>query len=109
MKSKAAAIAFAVAVATLAGCRRADIRDYTIEIPGLTAENQPRAAKALAEQSGIVSDSLKWDVANKTLTLKYDSMLTAKMNLLMAIESAGIEVKFPEKKGDRAGYINTRR
>ena len=89
MKSNAVAIVLAAALASLAGCRRADIRDYTIEIPGLTAENQPRAAKALAEQSGIVADSLKWDLANKTLTLKYDSMQVAKKNLELAIAKAG--------------------
>ena len=104
---KTAIAVFAIAAA-LSGCRRADIRDFTVETPGLTSENQPRAAKALAQEAGIIQDSVAWDLERKCVTLKYDSMLTAKTNIRMAIESAGVKVVYPEKKDPRAGYINTR-
>ncbi len=107
MKLRLAAIALLAAAASVAGCRRADIREFTVDLPGLTAENQPLAAKALATQGGIFQDSLQWDLEKKTLTLKYDSMLTAKTNIRMAIEGAGVKVAYPEKTGP-AGYINTR-
>lgn len=100
--------AAALAFAAVCGCRRADIREFTVDIPGLTAENQPRAAKALARESGIEQDSLVWDLKNKTLTLRYNSLLTAKTNIRMAIESAGAKVAYPEKTDSHAGHINTR-
>ena len=103
-----AAIAVTAIVVALAGCRRADIRDFTVEAPGLTSENQPRAAKALAKEAGIDQASVKWDLEKKTVAMKYDSMLTAKTNIRMAIESAGVKVAYPEKNDPRAGYIDTR-
>jgi uncharacterized protein (DUF2141 family) len=96
--------AAALALAILSGCRRADIREVTIEIPDLTAEKKDAVAAAVYRYAGVERDSLQWDFASKTLTLKYDSMQVAQTNLRMAIESKGLKVVHPENKTGRAGH-----
>lgn len=94
----------ALALFAFAGCRRADIREMTVEMPSLTAAQRPAVEKALLKYAGVQKDSYKWDMAAKTLTLKYDSMSVAQTNIRMAIESAGVEVSFPANTTGRAGH-----
>lgn len=89
----------AAILAVILGCRREDVRDYTIEIPELTDANKAQVMEALAKYAGIKKDSFKWDMAAKTLTLKYDSMAIAKTNIRMAIEEKGLKVKNTSVKG----------
>ena len=89
----------AAILAVILGCRREDVRDYTIEIPELTDANKAQVVEALAKDAGIKKDSFKWDMAAKTLTLKYDSMAIAKTNIRMAIEEKGLKVKNASVKG----------
>jgi hypothetical protein len=89
----------AAILAVILGCRREDVRDYTIEIPELTDANKAQVVEALAKYVGIKKDSFKWDMAAKTLTLKYDSMAIAKTNIRMAIEEKGLKVKNTSVKG----------
>ena len=97
-----------VCVLAAAGCRRADVREVTVEIPGLTEETRETVVKALAKHSGVEKDSYKWDFEKKTLTLRYDSMVTAQTNIRMLIAGKGVEVKFPPANpSGRAGYIDS--
>lgn len=96
--------ALLIALALAGGCRREDIREITVEIPGLTEQNKAQVVEVLAKYSGIDKTSYRWDLAAKTLTLKYDSMQVAQSNIRYAIDEKGIKVKFPEKTSDRAGY-----
>ena len=92
-------IFFAFALVSLfAGCRREDIREFTVSIPGLTESNRVTVVAALAKYNGIVKDSYKWDFSAKTLALRYDSMQIAKTNIRMAIAEKGIEVEFSPSK-----------
>ena len=91
-------------LAAFAGCRRADIREMTVEMPGLVESDKPVVVKALSKYSGVDKDSFKWDMEKKTLTLKYDSMTVAKTNIRMSIEEKGVKVVFPENTTGRAGY-----
>ena len=91
-------------LAVILGCRREDVRDYTIEIPELTDANKAQVVEALAKYAGIKKDSFKWDMAAKTLTLKYDSMAIAKTNIRMAIEEKGLKVKNTSVKGNENEY-----
>jgi hypothetical protein len=92
-------IFFALAlISILAGCRREDVREFTVSIPGLTESNRTAVVAALAKYNGIEKDSFKWDFSAKTLTLRYDSMQIAKTNIRMAIAEKGIEVEFPASK-----------
>ena len=91
----------------LAGCRRADVREMTVSLPGLDEATKPIVVQALARYSGIEKDSYKWDFEKKTLTLRYDSMVTAQTNIRMAIADKGVEVLFPPNNpSGRAGYID---
>ena len=91
---------FAVAVA-LAGCRRTDVRDFTVSIPGLTAADHAVIVEALAPYGGVLKDTVKFDDDNDVLTLRYDSMQIAKKNIEMAIAARGLEANgvTPESVG----------
>ena len=87
------AMCAALAVLTLAGCRREDVREFTLEIPALNASNRAVVVEALAKYNGIRKDSYRWDLGAKTLTLKYDSMQIAKENIRQAVEAKNIAIK----------------
>ena len=86
------------------GCRREDVREMTVSIPGLTEANKAQVVEALAKYNGVQKDSYVWDMGAKTLTLKYDSMQIAQANIRYAIDEKGVKVAFPEKTDDRAGH-----
>ena len=91
----------------LAGCRRSDVREMTVLMPELDESAKPTVVQALAKSSGIEKDSYKWDFEKKTLTLRYDSMVTAQTNIRMAIAAKGVKVEFPPNNpSGRAGYID---
>ena len=104
MSNGKAICAAILVLAALVGCRREDVRSVTIEIPDLTPENRQSVVEAVSKYNGVFKDSLEWDFASKTLTLKYDSMQVAQTNLRMAIESKGLKVVYPENKTGRAGH-----
>lgn len=98
-----AAIAL-VSLTALAGCRREDVREMTVSMPGLVEANKATIVEALKKYNGIQKDSYVWDMKAKTLTLKYDSMQIAQANIRYAIDEKGIKVAFPEKTDNRAGH-----
>ena len=85
----------AVVVMTVVGCRREDVRDFTVSIPDLTEQGKAQVVEALAKYNGVQKDSYRWDFAKKTLTLKYDSMQIAKENIRQAIEAKKLKVGRP--------------
>ena len=103
MMTKQAAIALA-ALSLAAGCRRTDVREFTVSIPGLSETNKAAVVQALARYGGIEKDSYRWDFEKRTLTLRYDSMSIAQTNIRMAIADKGVEVEFPENTTGRAGH-----
>ena len=86
------------------GCRREDVREMTVSMPGLTEANKAKVVEALAKYNGVQKDSYVWDMSAKTLTLRYDSMQIAQANIRYAIDEKGVKVKFPEKTDNRAGH-----
>ena len=92
------------ALAALAGCRREDIREMTVSMPGLTEADKAKIVEALAKYNGVEKDSYKWDMNAKTLTLRYDSMQIAQANIRYAIDEKGVKVAFPVKTDNRAGH-----
>ena len=98
----------AMAVIAIAGCRRKDFREVTIDVPGMTADNKQTIRDALFFYDGVVRESLKFDLEKKQLTLRFDSLKVAQTNLRMAIEQKGIAVKYPPNTTGVAGYINKR-
>ena len=95
---------FALSLLVLSGCRRTDVREMTVSIPGLTEANRDKVVEALAKYAGVDKSSYKWDMGAKTLTLSYDSMQIAQANIRYAIDEKGVKVAFPEKTDDRAGH-----
>ena len=104
MRKSTLIIVFAALFCAVAGCRREDVREMTVSIPGLTEANKAQVVEALAKYNGIQKDSYVWDMGKKTLTLKYDSMQIAQANIRYAIDEKGVKVAFPEKTDDRAGH-----
>lgn len=90
--------------AALAGCRRTDVRELTVSIPGLNESNKAKVVEALAKYNGIDKGSYRWDFAKKTLTLRYDSMQIAHANIYYAIDEKGVKAELPAKTGERAGH-----
>lgn len=88
----------------VSGCRREDVREMTVSIPGLTEANKAKVVEALQKYNGIQKDSYVWDMSAKTLTLRYDSMQIAQANIRYAIDEKGVKVTFPEKTDARAGH-----
>ena len=96
--------AFAAILLVVAGCRRIDEREMTVVMPGLSESNKATVVAALAKYGGVQKDSYKWDMAAKTLTLRYDSMQIAQANIRYAIDEKGVAVSFPSNTTGRAGY-----
>ena len=82
-------IGISLALLALAGCRQKDIRDFDVEVPALTQANTNAVRNALAGCSGVDVSALKFDLENHRVTVRYDSMQTAKKNIEMAIAKAG--------------------
>lgn len=98
-----------IAAAMLAaGCRREDVREVTLDVPGLNATNEVAVVDALGRYEGVDRRTIRFDQAKKTVTLKYDSMKVAQTNLRMSIAEKGIAVTFPKNTTGFAGYINER-
>ena len=92
------------ALTVLTGCRREDVREMTVSMPGLTEANKAKVVEALAKYNGVQKDSYVWNMNAKTLTLRYDSMQIAQANIRYAIDEKGVKVAFPEKTDNRAGH-----
>ena len=92
------------ALTVLTGCRREDVREMTVSMPGLTEADKAKVVEALAKYNGVEKDSYKWDMNAKTLTLRYDSMQIAQANIRYAIDEKGVKVAFPAKTDNRAGH-----
>ncbi|MDE3275111.1 MAG: hypothetical protein PUJ80_03710 [Verrucomicrobiota bacterium] len=94
----------AAAVVLAAGCRRADVRDFAVHVPQATQADFPALIGALKRYGGVQKDSLAFDAARRTLTLKYDSMQIAQKNIEMAIAAAGFTANgvTPESIGAKA-------
>ena len=88
----------------LPGCRREDVREMTVSIPGLAESNKVTVVAVLAKYGGVQKDSFVWDMKAKTLTLRYDSMQIAQSNIRYAIAEKGIDTVIPTNTTGRAGY-----
>lgn len=104
MKNLFLAVLAMLSFLLLAGCRREDIREMTVAMPGLMERHRSEIEKTLARYEGVDLGSFVWDFRRKTLTLKYDSMKIAQSNIRYAIDEKGIKVEFPVKTDDHAGY-----
>ena len=82
-------IGISLALLALAGCRLKDEKEFVVEVPALTQANMNNIRNALTGCSGVVASALKFDLENHSVTVRYDSMQTAKVNILDAIAKIG--------------------
>jgi cation transport ATPase len=77
-------------VVCLAGCRKQDIRTVVVAVPGL---KNPACAQiiqdAFMHQPGI--KAVRPDFQQRTLTVTYDSMVTARKNIEFTIAGVGFD------------------
>jgi copper chaperone CopZ len=74
------------------GCRETDVREMTIQVPGMAADaDVQRIRKALAPLNGVNREQAVFDVKDKKIVLTYDSMVIAKKNIEIAIAEAGYD------------------
>ena len=107
MRTNAILLAIAL-LASVAGCRKEDIREIEIKFMAPIAGQHHSAGEALGRFRGILPGSLVFDDGKRTLRLRYDSMQLARMNILMALEEKGFSVVYPTNTTGKAGYINKR-
>ena len=91
MKKTFLLIALSALFVLVDGCRREDFREHTFEIPGMTSENIDTIKNAIYVYGGVVRNSLEFNLENKTLKVRFDSMKVAQTNIRMAIEEKGVE------------------
>jgi len=74
------------------GCRVSDVRELTVNVPGMSTEaDQDKIRKALAPLNGVNKDRAVFDLAAHTVKLTYDSMVVATKNIEIAIAEAGYD------------------
>ena len=76
----------------LAGCRVSDVRNLTIDVPGMATEADEQCIrKALAPLNGVNKEQAVFDVKKHTIKLTFDSMVVATKNIEIAIAEAGYD------------------
>ena len=79
-----------LALGLLGACRQSDVRTLIVRVPQVTnAACESRVRQALQPLKGI--ESLEFDRAAGTLTLRYESMILAHKNIEHAIIAAGFD------------------
>jgi copper chaperone CopZ len=76
----------------MSGCRVSDIRELTVQVPGMAAESDvQRIRQALAPLNGVNKEQAVYNVTNRTIKVTFDSMVVANKNIEIAIAEAGYE------------------
>jgi copper chaperone CopZ len=76
----------------LSGCRVSDVRELTVNVPGMAADSDvQRIRAALATLNGVNKDQTVFDVRGHTVKVTYDSMVVATKNIEIAIAEAGYD------------------
>jgi copper chaperone CopZ len=79
-----------MAVLASFGCRKQDIRTFTLSVPDM--KNSACATvivNALSHEQTIAADNIQVDLAGRKVTVKYDSILRAQKNLVFCVAKAG--------------------
>lgn len=92
-------IGISLALLALAGCRLKDEKEFVVEVPALAQANTNAVHNALAGCVGVDVASLKFDLEKHRVTVRFDSMQTAKANILFAIAKTGLEAFTELKNG----------
>lgn len=88
-----------------AGCRRQDVRDYVIDVPGLkNAACVEVVRTALQKTAGVKNETVVFDLKRRRVRLEYESLQLSVKNIEHAIAKAGFEANGvpPEPKAQAA-------
>ncbi len=89
---------------TLTGCRVSDVRELTVNVPGMAADSDvERIRKALAPLNGVNRDQAVFDVKAHSVRMTYDSMVIATKNIEIAIAEAGYDANGITAASSRVG------
>ncbi|MDD4102338.1 MAG: heavy metal-associated domain-containing protein, partial [Kiritimatiellae bacterium] len=79
-------------VTLLSGCRVSDVREMTVNVPGMTSEaDAQKIHAALSQLIGLDKDKTSFDIATRTVLVRYDSMQIAHKNIEIAIAETGYD------------------
>jgi len=82
----------ALMLSLVAGCRVSDVREMTVNVPGMNSEDDKKQVQAALEPLiGVVKEKTVFDVAGHTVKVRYDSMQIAHKNIEIAIAEAGFD------------------
>lgn len=82
----------ALALTMLVGCRVSDVREMTVQVPGMVSEaDKQHVQAALTPLVGVEKDKVVFDLAGHTVRVRYDSMQIAHKNIEIAIAEAGYD------------------
>jgi copper chaperone CopZ len=74
----------------LGGCRRQDERVIQIDVPGMRTEAHARiVVSAIGSVPGVRPEGIKTDLANRKVTVTYESIVASLKNIEFAIADAG--------------------
>lgn len=76
----------------LSGCRVSDVREMTVNVPGMASEaDAQRINAALSPLVGLDKDHIVFDIEARMVRVRYDSMNIAHKNIEIAIAEAGYD------------------
>jgi len=83
---------FAIVGVLVTGCRVSDVRDMTVKVPAMASETDVQKVRAaLATLGGVDKEKTTYDVQNRSVKVRYDSMQIAHKNIEIAIAEAGYD------------------
>ena len=86
------AAVLAACLFVVTGCRREDLREMKISLPGVvTAADRAAVLRAVDGLTGIDKKTMVFDEAKKELRMFYDSMQIRRKNVEIAIAEAGYD------------------
>lgn len=68
-----------------------DVKEMTVNVPGMASEADVQKVRAALATLGGIKDKTAYDVASRTVTVYYDSMVIAHKNIEIAIAEAGYD------------------
>jgi copper chaperone CopZ len=77
----------------MVSCRQHDYREITLNIPEMRNAACARAISVgLSRAPGLQRELVKFDVPNRTITVRYDSLLAADKNIEFLVVKTGFSV-----------------
>ena len=81
-----------MAVILVSGCRTRDVRTVVVFVPEMkNAACSDIVVRAISRCQGVLPNSIQPDMARRTVTVQYESMVTALKNVEFSVAEAGFK------------------